>query len=98
MNPFLVSYPPDRRKFIKTMQNSTRKTPIQKRGDLYLPPVLSAYLENPRKRKQALLMSAGRELATVKCHNLTLTRIRDFLLQNNSDLDKMSQDDCLDYL
>ncbi len=98
MNPFLASYPPDRRKYIKTMQNTTRKAPIQKRGALYLPPVLTPYLENPRKHKQALLISAGREIATVKCHNLTLTRIKEFLLKNNSDLDKMSQDDCLDYL
>ena len=98
MNPFSVSYPPDRRKFIKIMQNKTKKTPIQKRGALYLPPVLIPYLTSPRKYKQAMLTSAGREISTAKCHNTTLCRIKEFLIQNNSDLDRMSQDDCLDYL
>ncbi len=99
MNPFSTdSKPPDRKKFIKSMQKSSRNFSIQKGSPLYLPPVLLPFCTTPRKTRIAKLAAAGREIATVKSHNLTLMRIRTFLINNHSDLDKMTQDDCLDYL
>ena len=99
MNPFSANAkPPDRNKFIKTMQKSSRILAIQKRSPLFLPPVLIPFCNTPRKMRIAKLSAAGREPATIKSHNLTLCRIRKFLLDNQSDLDRMSQEDLLDFL
>ena len=99
MNPFSTnSNPPDRKKFIKSMQKISKNLPIQKRSPLYLPPVLIPFCSTARKVRLAKLAAAGRELATIKCHNLTLTRLRTFLLNHQSDLDRITQDNCLDYL